>query len=327
MHFQSPINTDPNYFGKPNPHGIAEAYLRDIHTKVHAKKVSFLATLTGRHRVGKSISAIALADLLDPTFRPNLEERVVYSPYDFSSAIQNIANSKPKIIGGCVVWDEANLGLSSRDWYTQANKHINFTVQAFGYIRPIVFFVTQDVTFIDSQPRKLFHAFMEVNRTTNEYCNIRPFFVAINKRSGKMYYSYPRMRIGKRGGGQIIKVKPIRLLKPSDELTERYETHSIKRKSQLMKENDDLIRHMRESKRKEGENTRLNDDEIIDHCIAERNNPIFVNARGEFDANTIAQEFGITVRKAKYLKARADVHLKNLKEEGLLSGDDKDNAS
>ena len=318
MHFPSPINNNFNYFGKPNHQGIAEAYLRDIYRNVHIKKFSFLATVTGRHRTGKSVSAVALGDLLDPTFYENLEERVVYTPYDFSIAIQNIANSKPKTIGGVVVWDEANLGLSSRDWYTQANKHINFTVQAFGYIRPIVLFVTQDVTFIDSQPRKLFHAFMEVNRTNNQYCNIRPFFVSINKRSGKMFYSYPRMKMGRnRGGGRILKMKPLRLLEPPKNLMDRYEKHSIKRKSTLMRENAEVIQHMRDKAREDGKQEYLSDDEIIDHCIAEKNNPVFINTKGEFEANTIAQEFHVSYRKAQYLKARADTQLQILKEEGL----------
>ncbi len=320
MHFPSPINNNPHYFGKPNHHGIAEAYLRDIYKSVHLKKFSFLATVTGRHRVGKSVSAVALGDLLDPTFYDNLEERVVYTPYEFSVAIQNIANSKPKIIGGCVVWDEANLGLSSRDWYTQANKHINFTVQAFGYIRPIVIFVTQDVTFIDSQPRKLFHSFMEVNRTNNDYSNIRPFFVAINKRSGKMFYSYPRMKMNRnygRGGGQVLKMKPLRLMKPPDELIERYDAHSTKRKANLMRENAETIQHMRDKAKEERKQEYLSDDEIVDHCIAERNNPIFINNKGEFNENTIAQEFHVSYRKAKYLKARADAQMQILKEEGV----------
>jgi len=315
VHFPSPINNNPYYFGKPNHKGIAEAYLRDIYKNVHLKKFSFLATITGRHRVGKSVSGVAMGDLLDPTFYPNLEERVVYTPYEFTSAIQEIA--RKKIIGGVVVWDEANLGLSSRDWYTQANKHINFTVQAFGYIRPIVLFVTQDVTFIDSQPRKLFHAFMEVNRSNNMYCNILPFLVSINKRSGKMFYSYPRMKMGNRGGGRVIKMKPMRLLEPPKELMKRYDAHSTKRKATLMRENAEVIQHMRKKSKEKQEQDYLSDDEIIDHCIAEQHNPVFINNKGEFNANTIAQEFHVSFRKAKYLKARADAQRNILKEEGI----------
>ena len=320
MHLPSPVNEDPHYYKRLNNQGIAEAYLRDIHRKVHEKKFSFLATFTGKHRVGKSIGAVAFGDLLDPTFMPNLEERVVYTPHGFSSAIQNLYDNR--IFGGVVVWDEANLGLSSRDWYTQANKHINFTVQAFGFMRPIVFFVTQDVTFIDSQPRKLFHAFMEVDRTNTQYNSIRPFQVNINKRTGKMFFPSPRLGIGRHGKGRIIKIKILRMKKPPKELIKRYEDFSIKEKANLMKENDDIIRHMRDKTQDDKRRDRLTDEEILDHVIAERNNPVFTNRKGEFEANTIAQEFKVTFRKAQYLKLRADARLHSLKNEGVVEGAD-----
>lgn len=321
MRFHSPINENPFYFKKPNNQGIAEAYLRDIYKRVHNKKFSYLATFTGTHRVGKSLCAVAFGDLLDPTFLPNMEERVVYTPQEFSGAIQTLVDKK--VYGGVVVWDEANLGLSSRDWYTQANKHINFTVQAFGFMRPIVFFVTQDVTFLDSQPRKLFHGFIEVDRTNNKYSSIRPFQVNINKRSGKMFFPSPRLGIGRKGKGRIIKIKIIRLMKPPKELIKRYEAHSIKKKRLLMKENDDVIRHMREQSIEKKRRNRLTNDEIVDYCIAERNNPVFLNKRGDFEANTITQEFKVTYRKAQYLKSMADAKLHTLRIEGFV-GEDED---
>jgi len=320
VHFLSPINTDPLYFGKPNSQGIAEAYLRDIYRSVHEKKFSYLSTMTGRHRVGKSLSAISFGDLLDPTFAPNLEERVVYTPEAFSWVVRQIADQG--IIGGVVVWDEANLGLSSRDWYTQANKHINFTVQAFGFIRPIIFFVTQDVTFIDSQPRKLFHSFLEIDRTNNQYNTIRPYQVNINKRTGKMFFPSPRLGLSKHGKGRIIKIKTLRLMKPPDDLTKRYNTHSVAKKRQLLKENDEIIQHQKQKSVDQKRRDRLSDEEIIQHCLAERNNPIFMNERGTYRENTISQEFKVPIRKAKYLKTKADAKLKSLIEEGVADQPD-----
>ena len=315
MHFPSPINLDWDYFGKINHQGIAEAYIRDIYKNVHEKKFSYLATITGRHRTGKSVTGLSFADLLDPTFEKDLEKRVVYTPQGFSGAIQDLVEEGIK--GGVIVWDEANLGLSSRDWYTQANKHINFTVQAFGFMLPIVFFVTQDVTFIDKQPRKLFHSFMEVTRSNNKYNNIRPFQVSINKRSGAMYYSYPRMSKGRKSRGQIIKLKPIHLMKPPDRILLRYEKHSIKKKENLMKENDEMIKNMREKNKRANKKEKLTDDEIVEYCISQRNNPVYITKLGGYDVNTIYQEFGISFSKAKYLKSRADAKLILLKKEGI----------
>ena len=91
-----------------------------------------------------------------------------------------------------------------------------------------------------------------------------------------------------------------------------------------MRENAEVIQHMRNKATEEGKQEYLSDDEIIDHCIAEKNNPVFTNRKGEFEANTIAQEFKVTFRKAQYLKLRADARLHSLKNEGVLEGADKD---
>jgi len=321
MNFLSPINQNPNYFKTPNPCGLGEAYIRHIYREVHNKKFSHLMTITGRHRTGKSLAAIILGCLLDKTFYENMEKRTVYTAVEFSMAIQKM--SEENVRGGVIVWDEANLGLSSRNWYTEANKHINFTVQAFGFLLPIVIFVTQDVTFLDSQPRKMFHTFMEVDRNNNEYSNIRPFLISISKRSGKIFYSYPRMRsnqdtTAERSVGTIIKMKPLRFMKPPKKMIARYEAHSIKRKKELMKENDVIIQGITQKEKDKPEKDFLSDEEIVDHCIAKRNDPVFVNNKGRFWEATIKNKFDVTVQKARYITIVANARLRKLKEDEIV---------
>lgn len=311
---ESPINNDPYYYRAPNPYGIAEAYLRDTFTSVHTKKFSYLATLTGGHRVGKSVGAVTFADILDPTFNDAMEERTVYEADEFSEAVEIIR--RDHIIGGAIVWDESNLGLSSRNWYSVSNKHINFTIQAFGFLRPMVFFVTQDVTFIDSQPRKLFHDFLEVKRSDNTCSKIYPFDIKINKRTGKMYYTYPRFHSLYKGGqGARLILKPLKLMKPPKKLTDRYEKHSRIRKERLMKQNEDIIKAMKNQGDERVKRERLSEEEIIQHCLAEKDNPIFINKFGEYRHETIAQEFKIPFRYAKRIKLMCDVKLKQIQEE------------
>lgn len=311
---ESPINLDPHYYKAPDPYGVAEAYLRDIYRNVHEKKFSYLSTLTGAHRVGKSVGAVTFADILDPTFDESMEKRVVYEADEFSEAVEEIR--KDHIIGGAIVWDESNLGLSSRNWYTIANKHINFTIQAFGYIRPMVFFVTQDVTFIDSQPRKLFHDFLEIKRTDNTCSKIYPFDIRINKRTGKIYYVYPRFHSLYKGGqGARLILRPLKLMKPPKPLIDRYEKHSRIKKEHLMKQNEDMIKAMKQHADPDYKKERLSEDEIIQHCIAEKDNPLFINNRGEYRHDTIAQEFKIPYRYAKMLKIKCDVKLKQIRED------------
>ena len=308
---QSPINTDPYFFEKPDPGGIAEAYLRSIWRSVHTKGFSYLCTLTGRHRVGKSLAALAFADLLDETFWKNMELRTVYTPEEFFIAIEHLDYNK--ITGGAIVWDEANLGIPSREWYNVANKSINYAIQAFGYLKPMVFFVTQDITFIDSQPRKLFHDFFEIKRNNNEYSIIYPFDMKINKRTGKVYYVYPRLSKGYQVGGARMVLRPLKLMKLPKAMIKRYEAHSIDRKRALIKQMKDIVTSLK-AKEDKGKGYRLSEEEIIAHVMGEKENPLFINRDGAFRTDAIKREFKIPYTFATRIKIQADVKLKEIRE-------------
>lgn len=309
----SPINNDPSYYKPPNPYGLAEAYLRNIWQDVHVKKFSYLCTLTGRHRVGKSLAALVMAHILDETFWAEMELRVVYTPEEFFAAVESLDYNK--IVGGAIVWDEANLGIPSREWYNLANRSINYAIQAFGYLRPMVFFVTQDITFIDSQPRKLFHDFFEIKRTNNEYSSILPFDIRINKRSGKMYFVYPRFFGGYKGNqGARMVLKPLKMMKPPREMIKRYEKHSIDRKRALIKQMKDIVTSLKRQEDKAGA-YRLNEEEIITNVLGEKDNPLFVTRDGTFRVDAIKREFKIPYSFAHRIKIQADVKIKKIREE------------
>lgn len=97
--------------------------------------------------------------LLDETFEENMEKRIVYDAKSFMDACKEI--EEKKIHGAAIIWDEAGVGLSSRDWYDISNKSINYAIQVLGYLHPYIFFVTQDASFLDAQPRKLLTNFLK----------------------------------------------------------------------------------------------------------------------------------------------------------------------
>lgn len=301
---ESPCIADPNFFKPPNPVALGEAFLRKIYQKVHEDKFSYLCTFTGRHRVGKSLSACVFSDLLDPTFMPNFEKRVCYTGEEFMNAVEDLR--KQKIHGGAIVLDEANIGLPSREWYNLSNKSINYAIQAFGYLRPIVSMVTQDITFIDSQPKKLFHDFFEVDRTNNEYSIVKPFNMQFNKRTGKVFFVYPRFVGGgrKHSAGNRLTMTYIKVMRPPKDFIKRYEEHSQKMKDRLIQQMNDVVKSLRV---KEGEHIedKLNETEILEALKKEENNPIYVSNRGSFRKDIIAHEFGIPHSFARVLSIKA----------------------
>jgi hypothetical protein len=221
------INENPRtYYPRVNSRRLVEFYLNDIYKKVHNEDFNRLDMWVGRHRVGKSTNAIVFAHLLDKTFKENFEDRIVYSAEQFMYALEIIR--KKEIIGGAVIWDEAGVGLPSREWYAVSNKAINYALQTLGYLRPIIYFVAPDISYVDSQVRKLFHAFYEVNRSTKEYSIIKPFTLSYDKKTGKIYYIYPKYLRRHRQGIYGNTIVPVRFVipYPPNWILQRYEEHS-----------------------------------------------------------------------------------------------------
>lgn len=314
----SPVFLNPQFFKVPDPNALGEAFLRRIWQMVHDKNFSYLCTFTGRHRVGKSLSACAFSYLLDPTFWDNFEERVCYTPEQFMTAVDNLRQNK--IIGGAIVLDEANIGIPSREWYNISNKSINYAIQAFGYLRPIVSFVCQDITFIDSQPRKLFHAFFEVTRANNRYSEILPFNIDINKRTGKMYFVYPRFH-GTTGSGRGTKiiVNRLKFAKPPDWFIERYETHSQKMKEGLISQMNQIIQSMTMRDKEDKKNKyKMSEEEMIAEMVRLKDNKIFVNKKGQFRHEILANHFKIPFTYAKIMALKGNQRLEDLDQESKI---------
>ena len=228
-------------YSETDPKKILMSYLKSIYISVHNLNYNFLGVGTGKHRVGKSIDCCLYATLLDSTFYPNMEERVVYFPEQFLDALKDLA--KKNIVGGAIVWDEAGVGIPARNWYDMSNKSINFVTQVLGYLRPIVFFVTQDITYIDSQPRKLFHSFYEFYRTSTNYNVCKPYEIQYDKKKGKIYYKYPRInRVVEDVIGSLVKLTKIEVSKPPKEFIDRYEQHSFDFKARIMQTMEERVK-------------------------------------------------------------------------------------
>jgi len=286
----------------------AKIYLRYIYKKVHERKFNYLGFITGKHRVGKSTTALALSYVLDPTFYDNLETRVVYYAKDFMKALREIREKN--IIGGCIVWDEAGVGIPAREWYEISNKAINKAVQVFGRYRPIVFFVTQDITYIDSQVRKLFHGFFEMYRTKNECAYMIPFNVRYSKRLGKIYFSYTR--IYPHFGdvvGRTLKLRLIAVKRPPQELIDRYEQHSMEFKDRIMDEMEQRTEMFLEGKI---DKKKMTTEEIIKDLVENHKDDEMFWSKGSspgnviFNADVISAHYGVPHKLATYIKKRAE---------------------
>jgi hypothetical protein len=225
----------------PTPQRIAMAFYNRLWRKLHEENFSLLITFYGRHRVGKSLAAVDFAYILDPTFEPNLEKRVVYNGRDLITAFTEIREQN--IHGGAVIVDEAGSGeLSSQRWYEEAAKIISAELQAVGYLNPFIGFVTQSFSFINTTARRLSQGVFEVDRTHNEFSTIKPFWVENNPWITSTYRKYP-IFCEKRGNivSNVFKIKQIKIGLTPQLLKTRYDLHSQAYKDKLLDESKEEL--------------------------------------------------------------------------------------
>ena len=129
------------------------SWINYIHNRIKNNK-NFLATLTGKTGSGKSWSALSMGEMLDKDF--NIK-RIIFKAEDLMDLINN-GNLKR---GSVIIWDEAGIDLSNRNWQSNINKMLNFLLQTFRHKNFILILTVPYQDFLDASSRKLFHADIE----------------------------------------------------------------------------------------------------------------------------------------------------------------------
>jgi hypothetical protein len=183
------------------------------------KNRNWLCIVCGETGSGKSYSAISLAKLIDKEF--NID-KLVFKADDFLKLL----NSGKLKRGDCIIWDEAGVGLPSREWYSISNKAIGYLLQTFRNLNLAVIFTTPNLGYIDNQARCLFHSYIQTERIDYKkniaVCKL--FFVDVDSKKGKVYYKYPRFNIQTPDGySKMVVIKELYIDKPTDDLIKAYE--------------------------------------------------------------------------------------------------------
>lgn len=320
------LNDTTDFLYNVNGKILATLYLRSIHQRIHEGNFNFLGMFTGKHRVGKSLAAVSMATALDPTFAENLEKRVVYFHKDFMGALKTM--KKENVIGGAIVWDEAGVGLPARDWYELSNKSVNYTLQVFGRYRPIVFFVTPDVHYIDSQARKMFHGFYEMSRMSNKFASMKPFDVRYNRRTDKVLYVYSRFYLRNEGApGNKIILRRIHIKKPQVEVESHYEDHSKDFKDRIVATMEERSRTFEKGDTQKG---KMTSEEIVKTIVSEKDPRVFQTRIGNREGRIylskeeIRHHFKISSSLSMHIKRAAEMELNKVPESERIVDSEKE---
>ena len=193
----------------------AKAYtlVRYIQRRIKNNK-NFLATITVPVGSGKSWSALSMAELLDKDFNV---DRIIFKARELMKLI-NEGNLKP---GSVIIWDEAGIDLSNRNWQSVTNKMLNALLQTFRHKNFILFFTVPYHDFIDSASKKLFHADFETQKINKnqQVVIIKPKLLQYNSNLSKWYRKYLKVQINHK----LVKIKRWAVPKPTDKLIKAYE--------------------------------------------------------------------------------------------------------
>lgn len=183
-----------------------------VRKRINQRDKNFMACFVGDTGSGKSSGALAFAERVDPTFAEAC--RVVFTPADF---LRTIIEMKK---GQAVIFDEAGVGISSREWQKIQVKLVGFVAQLFRHKNLCVIFTVPSMGFVEKQTRSLSHAVIhfkfidEVKKLAIAKWNV----VVHNPITG--WTDYDTLKVNN-GNGDII-VDPIYFPQPSDKLWKKY---------------------------------------------------------------------------------------------------------
>ena len=284
------------------------AYFRHQWYMIHNVKKNMLSLTTGGSGDGKSWATIVHNYYLDPTFNV---DKIVYNERQFYNALDNITR-----VGEFILWDEAGVGIPAKEWYAISNKAIGKTLQVFRANKRVgLTFTTQDMSFIDSQSRKLLnYFFMMENRKQEHYSTMWVREIMVNRFIGKLYMPYPRILVnGKKYRFKNIKWDRDAIMKDKDlaELLHQYDKKSKPIKQKLTKDFQESVEKWRD-KEQEKAISKLDKFTILKDKIKNDLNT-YCDHTGYISINLISMHENVSDKVARTVKTIIEKELLSVK--------------
>jgi len=192
-----------------------------IRDKLIIKDEHYPMVVVGYPGVGKSSTALALAEAVDESFTV---ERVAFKHTEFFEIAKNIER------GQAIVFDEAGIGLHAREWQTTTNIIFSKLTQVYRFLNVFVVFTVPDISYIDTHARNEMKAILElVAKDLEKEETIGHWWVVKRSRAFGVT-RFEKLKIFDDEGENEI--DPVYIPKPSKELWRAY-----KRKAETYKRN------------------------------------------------------------------------------------------
>ena len=193
---------------------------------------SRLTACCGKTGTGKSYSTIAYArSLMGETF--DVRKHIAYfDPYDFLKAVNRAEK------GSFIIFDDAGVGVDSRDWQKESNKMMTKIGQVFRTKNLYITFTTPDFSFVDIKYRKIFHYFVTMRNIDykNQMTVAKWYQIDLDPWTGDFFRKNIEIRVGNR----MEELDVVRAEKIPDDVAKEYEECRAKATDGLFKRAEEL---------------------------------------------------------------------------------------
>lgn len=274
--------------------------IRYVQRQLRIHNQSYNIIFTGMCGTGKSYAGLEFCCLVDPKFSI---ERVAFSEEEFMRLLKA---ELPK--GSAILWDEAGVGLDSREFMSVINKMLSYVAMTMRHRNLCVVFTVPSMQYVDKKAREMLHAYVEMLGVdgVNKVSTGKMFILQTNYRYGKTYFHSPTYE--KQGMPYVV--NPVLFKKPSETMLREYEDKKMEFTRGLYDEALDKITGIKNQPTKKRKYT---NQEIINYVRENRKS--FVGKTNVININKVALHFNLGIHKARQVKAllKADGQIRTTK--------------
>jgi len=207
---------------------LAEEFIRKITLARNEIKKNTVIGIVGESGSGKSYAALSFAEYIEPDF--SAKEQIIYHPAQLLQKIKEAREKRYRVL----ILDEAHATINARTWHSFINLATNMVLNTFRQLcRLNLFIVSPTINEVDVSVRRLLNYYFVVNRTTHKYSIVYPYEISfnyLNIQQQEPFLKSPRINVN----GQLLTVKQLYVLKPSEKTIKEYEETAIKFKQELL---------------------------------------------------------------------------------------------
>lgn len=215
---------------------IENSWIKYLLTRIKQNKNN-LVVITGKTGSGKTWSAISICEMKSKESGiPFGIDNIIFTLRDLMALI----NSDKLVKGSCIIFDEPQVSISSKEFQSEANKVFNYLITTFRHKNLSLFFCTPYEDLLDLSTRKLFHAkltTLSIDKNESKVI-LKAVTLDYNSQQKKFYEKFLRVAYKEEGEEEYTthKLTSWGVPKPSPEMIKLYEGKKVDFTTELNKD-------------------------------------------------------------------------------------------